>query len=73
MTAPLVSTAVGASTVQIWGRLREAVESIIAHLIGLFRQVLDWIYSLQYHIWTKLTEEPFNVLYLFANVWVLMA
>jgi len=73
MPVASVLSAVGAPSVQLWGRLREIVESIVAHLIGLFRQVLDWVYSLQYYIWTKISEDPFNALYLFANVWVLMA
>lgn len=66
----LVNLGAGLST--IIGRIAERAEGVIATLINLFRQIIDYIYTFLLRFWTFVMENPRGAVTLFANLWVMM-
>lgn len=65
-------SSIGSGLVQLFHRAEDAAKSIIEALIRLFRNIIDWIYALQYKFWEMLMDDPFKFSLFIANMCVLM-
>jgi hypothetical protein len=63
---------IGSGITAILGDVAERVESAISSIIGLIKQVLNYIYMFMMKLWSAFIDNPKGAITLMANLWAMM-